>query len=133
MAERLSKDLGIPVDAEEAYAKRHGGFGLTCEELRDKWFRYLNEFRADDKTKLVRLVLEKSDFVCGIRSGVELQAAKDERLLDLVVWVDRPGVPVDPTVEFGKTEADVIILNDGTLVDYHKRWDRLASAFNIRK
>lgn len=133
MAQRLSNDLGISVDPEEAYEKRHGGFGLTCEELRDKWFRYLNEFRADDKAKLVRLVLEQSDFVCGIRSGTELRVAKEERLIDLIVWVDRPGVPVDPTVEFGRTDADVIILNDGTLVDYHNRWDRLASALNIRK
>jgi hypothetical protein len=119
------------VTPEEAYATRHGPPGEDPEATRLKWYHYLNEFRKDDPARLIRLVLETSDFVCGVRDSQELLAARDQGLLDLIVWVDNPRVPDDPTVTFTRADADIIIRNDDTIPVYLERWRRLAACLGV--
>lgn len=131
MAERLSKDYGRRVTPEEAYDNRHGMPGEDPNVMRLKWYNYLNEFREGDPARLIRLVLKTSDFVCGLRDREELIAARKEGLLDLIVWIERPTVPIDPTVTFTKDDCDIVIMNDGTKGDYYRRLRRLATALKI--
>lgn len=133
MAERLSVDYGRLVTPEEAYATRHGAPGEDPVVMRTRWYDYLNEYRAADPARLIKLVLETSDFVCGVRDRKELLAVREQGLLDLICWVERPGIPVDPTVTFTRADCDLVVMNDGTLDDYLGRWRRLASALKILK
>jgi hypothetical protein len=122
MAKRLSADVGREVTPDEAYTTRH--------ENRWKWYTYMNEYRQPDWTQLVRDCLADSDIVSGVRDREELLVSKQQGLLDLIVWVDRP-VPVDPTVTFSIEDADVIVRNWGGLQEFYSRLERLARCLGV--
>lgn len=118
----VAQQLGI--DWHEAWRTRH--------ERRMEWYNILNEYRKDDPSRLIRDCLSHSDIVCGVRDRIELLAAKKEKLIDLIVWIDRP-VPVDPTVTFTVEDADTIIRNYTSFEDFYSRLRRFAAALNILK
>lgn len=122
MAMRLSEDEGRIVTIDEAYARRH--------EDRIKWYTYLNQFRVGDPSRLIRNCLSHSDIVCGVRDRKELFAARDEGLLDLLIWIDRD-VPVDSTVTYTIDDCDIVIRNRDTLGVYHNRLARLAKLIGL--
>ncbi|NOS67798.1 MAG: hypothetical protein HOO67_05555 [Candidatus Peribacteraceae bacterium] len=91
----------------------------TRHNMRQIWYDYCNDLRAADPTILARMVLQQGDITAGLRDGEELRACKAAKLFDEIVWIHRPGTPVDPTVTFGPGDCDSIITNRGTLADYH--------------
>lgn len=121
--EYVAERLGISV--EEAWATRH--------LRRMEWYNILNEYRKDDWARLIRRVFETSDFVCGIRDGEELRAAREEGLLDLIVWVERAQAPFDPTLQFGPEDCDVVITNHTTIPDYLNKLNRFAKSLGLPK
>lgn len=92
----------------------------TRHTMRKQWYDYCNDLRASDPTILARLVLAQGDITAGLRDKVELDACKKAGLFDRVVWIDRPGTPVDPTVTFGPEDCHQVIENKGTLSEYHE-------------
>jgi len=89
------------------------------------WMAAGNWARRDDPAALIKLALKHGEITGGVRGKPEIQAGRS--LLDLIVWVDRPGYPVDPTMEYGPEEADVTIRNDGSLDDLTAKLKRLWS------
>lgn len=116
----VARALGLTT--EEAWATRH--------DNRMFWYEWCNEYRREDPARIVRECLAHSDVVCGVRDGVELRAARDEGLVDVIVWVDR-AVPADPTVAFTADDADLVLRNHGSLDDLYRRLRRLATALKI--
>ena len=112
----------LGITPEEAWATRH--------ERRMEWYDLLNEYRREDPARLIKDVLKHSDVVVGVRDGVEMKAAIDARLVDLVIWVDRD-VPEDPTLTFGEELADVILPNRWAVADLHRRVEALARSLRI--
>lgn len=125
MAKRLSEDEGRLVTPDEAYANRH--------KDRDKWYRYLNEYRHGDPTRLLRECLIYSDMICGPRDGFEMVTACKEGLIDLAVWVENPRAPVDKTVTFTVDDCDVVVHNNGTHELFYRRLDRLIASLGFKK
>jgi hypothetical protein len=82
---------------------------------RKYWFEWLNEFRRDDPSLLARMCLGVSDLVVGIRDHRELADAKAKKLCDKFIWIDRPGVPVDPTLTYTKEDCETVIVNPGDI------------------
>jgi hypothetical protein len=110
--------------AEEAYRDRH--------QDRMFWFNKLNELREKEgPTCLVKLCLEHSDIICGLRNRVELIGGRDEGLIDLIIWIENPRVDKDPTVEFTIDDADIVVRNNDTLDVFYKRLRNLAAALKI--
>jgi hypothetical protein len=64
----------------------------------------------------------------GIRALAEIQAARRDGLFDLVIWIDRPGLPPDPTLEFGPEACDLSLINWHGLEELYARVDRFADA-----
>lgn len=56
---------------------------------RAKWAVEIAKYNQDDPARLSRAIFEEYDIYVGIRSKVELDAAR--HLADLVLWIDRPG------------------------------------------
>lgn len=105
----------------------------TRHTMRKQWYDYCNELRAPDATILARLVLAQGDVTAGLRDKVELDACKAAGLFDEIVWVERPGTPVDPTVTFGPQDCDRILVNEGTLEEYHAKLHELCvEAWNFQ-
>jgi hypothetical protein len=103
--EIVAAKLGIP--DQLAWDTRH--------EIREDWKRILEEYRGDDPAKLIRTCLKFSPIVCGARTFLELQAALQEGLIKIAVWVDRPGIAKDPTVTYTSSNCTHVLNNAGDL------------------
>lgn len=106
------------VTPEEAWANRHA--------QRVFWYEWANEYRKHDPARLIKESLSKGEIVVGVRDRRELFAARDEGLLDQVVWIERPGVPVDPTVTYTQADCDVTIYNTSDLAALYAKLQRWA-------
>jgi len=114
--------------AKEDIAKAMGVHPMTAWEQRHNnrqfWKDHCDWLRRDDPCLLIRRALATGDVIAGIRDRVELFAVMNERLFDVVYWVNRPDAPEDFTVTF--TQEDVVSLggrvleNNGTLREYHR-------------
>jgi hypothetical protein len=117
----MGKLLGL--STEEAFRRRH--------EDRMLWFNELNKLRADNPVCLVEMCLENSDIVCGPRNIVELDEARRRGLVDLICWIENPRVPADPTVEFSRADADIVIDNESDFATFYARLRRLSAVLKI--
>lgn len=119
----------MDVSLEECWATRH--------ECRLFWFHFLNACREKSfQTLLVTLVLARGDMVTGIRSFKELRAAVDARLVDRTIWIHRANIPVDTTVEYDELDCHHVIINSGTLSEYHAKLRRFCQqtlGFSIKE
>jgi len=93
----------------------------TRHQHRKQWYDYCNDLRKTDPTILARMVLAQGDIAAGIRDKVELEAVKAAGLFNRIVWVNRPQVPVDPTVTFDAFHPaiDSTLYNIESLEVYH--------------
>jgi len=116
--------------AKELVAKKLGMHPQVAWETRHKnrelWKSICDDLRKLDQTLLIRLALASvnednglyagwSGIVTGVRDRAELFEAKMKRIFHHIIWIDRPGVPVDPTVTFKDSNCDSHVVNDGTL------------------
>jgi len=119
LAQYMADKLGLPV--EEAYARRH-----ESDEMRIQWYNGGNELRTKGYTTLIRMALANGEITGGVRDLPEIVAAREEGLIDIIVWVENVRVPKDPTVMFTSREADLVIENNWDLEEFHRRIDRFA-------
>ena len=106
--------VGLPVVAS--------ALGITEQEAWDTrhrrhadWTRILDSYRLNDQTRLARDALARGHMIIGCRSVLELRAVREARLAQAAVWINRPGVPPDPTMTYGPEECDTVLENDGGL------------------
>lgn len=100
----------------------------TRHANRKAWYDYCNDLRATDPTILARMVLAQGDIAAGIRDKVELEAVKRAGLFDRIIWINRPGVPVDPTLTFDEFDPaiDSSLYNIESLEVFHSTLRALA-------
>lgn len=121
LAKYVAAELGVTED--ECYATRH--------DNREKWWRIGKKVREQDPGCLIRESLAHGDVIGGVRDLVEVIYARESRCVDLIIWIARNSVSVDPTVEFDSSHCDMIIENHWGLEEYHNRLKRLATALGI--
>jgi hypothetical protein len=95
IAADFAKENETTVDFE--MARRH--------ENRQKWFEKGNEMRKGDPCALLRAGFAKGQILTGARNRRELLIGW--AIYDAVIWVERPGVGEDPTLEFGMADLPV--------------------------
>ena len=107
----MAKALNLP--EQIAWERRH--------QMRELWFYHCDRFRdeAKDPLVLVRRALALGNVVTGCRNAKEIVLARDSGVFNHVLWIERPGIPVDPTVKFDSSVATEIIRNVGSLADFH--------------
>ena len=108
---------------DEAFTDRHND--------RMYWFEYCNELRRQDPTFLVKLTLGLNDMVAGIRGDIELEACRAEGVIDCAIWVENDRVPIDPTLEYGADDCDIVIRNCGPKLTYFRRLRSLAGMLDL--
>ncbi len=109
------------VSEEEAYRRRH-----ESTDMRMLWYHTGNEVRDRGPTTLILEALQHGEITGGIRDYAEIMAARDENVVDIIIWVENNRVPADPTVKFSSAECDLILENHGTLAEFHERIERFA-------
>ncbi len=93
----------------------------TRHQRRMEWYTILNEYRKDDPTRLIRDSLALGEIVVGVRDKAELLAAKRQGLLTHTVWIDKPGVEIDPTTTYKPEDCDCVISNHTAIEEFHGR------------
>lgn len=118
VAKRLNR-----TDLDQVYAERHAN--------RKFWYDVGNELRESGPSTLIRQALKHGNITAGVRDMAEITAVREEHLIDLIVWIENERVPADPTVMFTSADADIVILNNGSLDHLFKRLERLAHAMDL--
>jgi hypothetical protein len=119
--ELVAKKLGI--HPQEAWENRH--------LYRSQWKQICDRARRNDQTLLMHRALESVNYdlsagisvgwkgiVVGVRDIKEINAAKEQKLFDRILWIDNMNVPHDSTVTFCALDCDESICNDGTLEEF---------------
>lgn len=86
--------LDLPTQ-EECYAERH--------KDRTYWYNYCNMLRVIDPHMLIKLTLAQTDFIVGTRDKSEFVNALDFFKPNNVLWMEREGVAVDPTMDYDRS------------------------------
>jgi len=116
----VAAKLGLSED--ETYARRH--------EFRPLMFETGIELRRQDPAYLARTVLEHGNLCVGVRDRAEMQAVRAERLVDVAIWIERPGLH-DPTMQYGPELCDFIVPNRWGLDEFYQRIDTIANLMNL--
>lgn len=103
----------LNIHPQQAWETRH--------QMRELWKSHCDELRRFNPARLMARALQSGDIVTGCRQLVELEAAKSQKIVDYILWIERPGTPTDPTVDFGPEHADEILTNDGSLTHFHEK------------
>ncbi len=109
-------------DAGQCWDDRH--------EHRQTWADAIALYNQDDPIRLYRDCMKEQDILTGVRWLNEFQACKAANLVDLWVWIERPGIEPDPTCQIRAEDCDITILNTGTLEEYRARLRRFANFLN---
>lgn len=91
---------------------------------RPEWYQLICDYNKDDRTRLAKEILSKTDCYVGMRDRDEIKACIDNGLFDLIVWVDASErLPEEDASSFNidKSCADIIINNNGTQEQFVER------------
>ena len=122
----------LGIDEERSFATRH--------DNRMYWFDWCNAFRRKDPSLLCRMLLGQGDICAGTRSHAELTASLNEKVLDVVVWINKVDTGIDPTMEYDA--GDIVNLpfenwswidNNKEVSDLYKQVHRLAVSLDMIK
>ena len=95
---------------------------------RQEWYEAICEYNKDDKAKLAKGILERSDAYIGMRDREEIVESLRQGIFDLVVWVDASErLPMEDASSFNidKSCADIIIENNNDYESFKKSVIRL--------
>ena len=122
MRHYVAEKLGV--DVEIAWNDRH--------KNREQWKQILDDAReVHGYDFCIKEVLKENDIVAGLRDLRELHEGRKSGLLDLIIWVDNPRQPPDPTVCFGTNNCDIIIENNGCIRSYYDKLFCLGKAVGL--
>lgn len=95
---------------------------------RQEWYEAICEYNKEDKAKLAKGILERSDCYVGMRDRNEIEECMRQGIFDLIVWVDASGrLPMEDVSSFNidKSCADIIVENNGTYEQFKEKVLRL--------
>lgn len=85
---------------------------------REAWFKAIELYNKDDGARLAKELYAQYDVYCGLRSKMELDALRDQGVVDFVIWVDASRrLPPEPgtSITVTQADADYILDNNGPL------------------
>lgn len=89
---------------------------MARHSKRQEWRSIIDEYRKGDPARIIREMVDGGvEIIDGLRPIAEFEAAKNEGLLGLVIYIKRPGWRDDPTFEISESHADVLLVNDGSV------------------
>lgn len=95
---------------------------------RAEWYDMICDYNKEDRAKLAKGILERTDCYVGMRDRGEIIECVKQGLFDLIIWVDASErLPLESPDSFNIDEscADIIIDNNGTFDEFKARVSRL--------
>lgn len=102
------------------------------KQHRPEWFKLICDYNLKDKSRLGKEILKRENIYVGMRSNEELQKCIEENLFNLIIGIYRTIYPHEPKISFDINiweTCDIIIPNDGSLIDLKKRILNLKKLF----
>lgn len=90
------------------------------------WIDNYNQHSPSNAQLYLDAIEEGNTILTGVRKTVEFVALARLNIVDLIIWIDRPGIPRDRTQEYGSELADVVIKNDRDITTFQHRCQMLA-------
>jgi len=98
---------------------------------RSEWYELICDYNIEDKAKLAKGILNYTDCYVGMRDSREIKECIKQNLFDLIVWVDASDrLPQEDKSSFNidKSDADIIIENNGTYDEFKEKVIRLGKS-----
>jgi hypothetical protein len=95
---------------------------------RPEWYLSICNYNKDDRARLAKGILERTDCYVGMRDRDEITECMKQGLFDLIIWVDASErLPLEDSSSFNidKSCADIIIENNDDYETFRKRVVRL--------
>ena len=110
-------------NARQCWLARHEG------DNRALWAAIIWKYNQPDGVRLYCDMVEGGcDILTGIRKKAELDACRQHGLIDLAIWVDRPGCHESKASnEITPGDCDLTISNHGALDELHAKLGRVVS------
>ena len=136
LAELLEEYIGMTFESSSQAAsdifiydvlKDKYGYKTSVECFEDRmnhrkeWFEMIREYNKDDKARLAKDILDKSDCYVGMRDLEEINECVKQGLFNRIIWVDASErLPLEGKESFNIdiSCADTIITNNGTLEEF---------------
>lgn len=94
---------------------------------RKMWASLIAGYNVVNATKMYEDILEENDIVNGIRRVEELQACQQKGLIQLTIWIRRPGITESKSsCTITEEDCDLTVLNDRDLPHLFQKLSRLA-------
>ena len=99
---------------------------------RDYWYQIICDYNKYDPSRLAKEILKTNDIYVGMRDEREVLSCINQRLFDLIIWVER-NIPTESSSSFNvdKSLADIIIDNNSSLEHLKHKVYRLANTFHL--
>jgi len=94
------------------------------------WHDLIREYNDGDEIRLSRAIFKKHDMYVGIRAREEVKAAREEGLVDAMLWIDaseRLNKEDLSSINITNDMADVVIENNTTMEDFTIKIKRFCS------
>lgn len=134
VAEILRDKYGLQFESSSSFASKHFIYKALKEimsyksedecfkdrhSMRSLWYELICSYNREDKCRLTKDILSKNDIYVGMRDLGELVKCKEDKIFDLIIWVDA-SERVDysePTSSMTITKdfADIVVNNNGSL------------------
>lgn len=91
---------------------------------RKEWFDLICQYNQDDKSRLAKEILKRSNCYVGMRDKQEIEACKKGKLFDLIIWIDASErLPTEnfDSLTIDKSYADIIITNNSTYEEFSEK------------
>lgn len=95
---------------------------------RPEMHNLIAEYNREDPARLAKQLLERADIYVGMRSILELEACREQKLFDAVIWVDaskRKPPEGEDSCQLSPADADIIVDNNGTKEDLRENAEAL--------
>lgn len=92
---------------------------------REEWYNLICDYNKDDRSKLAKDIINRSDCYVGMRDYDEFVKSKD--LFDIIIWVDASERLAKEIGSFNidKKDVDIIIENNGSLEEFEQKSIRI--------
>jgi hypothetical protein len=112
-------------DIDECFADRRNH--------RKRWADTIWKYNEPDGLTLYRNMVKANDILNGIRKAAELKACVDNGLVDLSIWIDRPGTIEVGSMTLTSSDCDIILPNHGTLEVLFLKLSRFVQVLGLVK
>lgn len=91
------------------------------------WAEWIDCYNQGKAQLYLDAVLDGNHILTGLRKVREFHAFQQTGIPDVAIWIERPGIPRDPTQEYGPELCDLVLRNDSDLVRLHTRIERITN------